>query len=162
MMQDNLKSGFTLILQISLLLFGILLCLPLSFLELYGPRLLWVFFTGGLREEFGALGSGRMEEWWEGAWNWLLEWGWMSSAAVALMALLWGFVKTVMLMFLWMFGRDIDVMVTVDALKTTNKELKKQYGKIDIDKSKFPDNPAGNIHTHGGLQLNSFRMKWRI
>ncbi|KAG0640382.1 Snf7-domain-containing protein [Tuber brumale] len=27
-----------------------------------------------------------------------------------------------------------DVMVTVDALKTTNKELKKQYGKIDIDK----------------------------
>lgn len=28
-----------------------------------------------------------------------------------------------------------DVMVTVDALKTTNKELKKQYGKIDIDKS---------------------------
>jgi len=25
-------------------------------------------------------------------------------------------------------------MVTVDALKTTNKELKKQYGKIDIDK----------------------------
>jgi len=27
-----------------------------------------------------------------------------------------------------------NVMVTVDALKTTNKELKKQYGKIDIDK----------------------------
>lgn len=27
-----------------------------------------------------------------------------------------------------------NVMITVDALKTTNKELKKQYGKIDIDK----------------------------
>ncbi|KAH0612282.1 uncharacterized protein H6S33_010334 [Morchella sextelata] len=27
-----------------------------------------------------------------------------------------------------------NVMVTVDALKTTNKELKKQYGKINIDK----------------------------
>lgn len=32
---------------------------------------------------------------------------------------------------------DTDVMVTVDALKTTNKELKKQYGKINLDKSKF-------------------------
>lgn len=28
-----------------------------------------------------------------------------------------------------------DVMVTVDAMKTTNKELKKQYGKVNIDKS---------------------------
>jgi len=27
-----------------------------------------------------------------------------------------------------------NVMTTVDALKTTNKELKKQYGKVDIDK----------------------------
>lgn len=27
-----------------------------------------------------------------------------------------------------------NVMTTVDALKTTNKTLKKQYGKIDIDK----------------------------
>ncbi|KAF8244221.1 hypothetical protein K440DRAFT_610485 [Wilcoxina mikolae CBS 423.85] len=27
-----------------------------------------------------------------------------------------------------------DVMVTVDAMKTTNKELKKQYGKVNIDK----------------------------
>lgn len=27
-----------------------------------------------------------------------------------------------------------NVMTTVDAMKTTNKELKKQYGKIDIDK----------------------------
>ncbi|KAF8448282.1 putative charged multivesicular body protein 5 [Terfezia claveryi] len=27
-----------------------------------------------------------------------------------------------------------NVMVTVDALKTTNKELKKQYGKINLDK----------------------------
>jgi hypothetical protein len=34
-------------------------------------------------------------------------------------------------------GMRTDVMVTVDALKTTNKELKKQYGKIDIDKSRF-------------------------
>lgn len=33
-------------------------------------------------------------------------------------------------------GNGIDVMVTVDALKTTNKELKKQYGKINIDKSR--------------------------
>lgn len=31
--------------------------------------------------------------------------------------------------------RSPDVMVTVDAMKTTNKELKKQYGKINIDKS---------------------------
>jgi charged multivesicular body protein 5 len=30
-----------------------------------------------------------------------------------------------------------DVMVTVDAMKTTNKELKKQYGKVNIDKSKI-------------------------
>lgn len=35
-------------------------------------------------------------------------------------------------------GNGIDVMVTVDALKTTNKELKKQYGKINIDKSRRP------------------------
>jgi charged multivesicular body protein 5 len=34
-------------------------------------------------------------------------------------------------------GTHTDVMVTVDALKTTNKELKKQYGKINIDKSEF-------------------------
>lgn len=27
-----------------------------------------------------------------------------------------------------------NVMTTVDAMKTTNKELRKQYGKIDIDK----------------------------
>ncbi|KAL2891930.1 Charged multivesicular body protein 5 [Ceratocystis lukuohia] len=27
-----------------------------------------------------------------------------------------------------------NVMTTVDALKTTNKELKKQYGKVDLDK----------------------------
>lgn len=27
-----------------------------------------------------------------------------------------------------------NTMVTVDALKTTTKELKKQYGKVDIDK----------------------------
>lgn len=27
-----------------------------------------------------------------------------------------------------------NVMTTVDAMKTTNKELKRQYGKIDIDK----------------------------
>ncbi|TGZ82923.1 hypothetical protein EX30DRAFT_144072 [Ascodesmis nigricans] len=27
-----------------------------------------------------------------------------------------------------------NVMVTVEAMKTTNKELKKQYGKVDIDK----------------------------
>lgn len=27
-----------------------------------------------------------------------------------------------------------NTMITVDAMKTTNKELKKQYGKIDIDK----------------------------
>ena len=33
-------------------------------------------------------------------------------------------------------GEDVDVMLTVDALKTTNKELKKQYGKINLDKSK--------------------------
>lgn len=33
-------------------------------------------------------------------------------------------------------GNGTDVMVTVDALKTTNKELKKQYGKINIDKSR--------------------------
>lgn len=36
----------------------------------------------------------------------------------------------------------IDVMVTVDALKTTNKELKKQYGKINIDKSR----PSSSLH----------------
>ena len=27
-----------------------------------------------------------------------------------------------------------NVMTTVDALQTTNKELKKQYGKVDLDK----------------------------
>jgi charged multivesicular body protein 5 len=32
--------------------------------------------------------------------------------------------------------RFTDVMITVDAMKTTNKELKKQYGKVDIDKSR--------------------------
>ena len=32
--------------------------------------------------------------------------------------------------------RKVDVMTTVDAMKTTNKELKKQYGQINIDKSK--------------------------
>ena len=37
----------------------------------------------------------------------------------------------------WNGEGDTDVMVTVDALKTTNKELKKQYGKIDLDKSTF-------------------------
>jgi type III secretory pathway component EscR len=41
-----------------------------------------------------------------------------------------------------------DVMVTVDALKTTNKELKKQYGKINIDKSRHSSSLTVNIkHT---------------
>lgn len=33
--------------------------------------------------------------------------------------------------------RKADVMTTVDAMKTTNKELKKQYGQINIDKSRL-------------------------
>lgn len=33
--------------------------------------------------------------------------------------------------------RKTDVMVTVEAMKTTNKELKKQYGSINIDKSEY-------------------------
>lgn len=39
-------------------------------------------------------------------------------------------------------GNGTDVMVTVDALKTTNKELKKQYGKINIDKSRLSYTPS--------------------
>ena len=39
--------------------------------------------------------------------------------------------------WVWSGEGDTDVMVTVDALKTTNKELKKQYGKINLDKSTF-------------------------
>ena len=34
-------------------------------------------------------------------------------------------------------GHSADVMVTVDAMKTTNKELRKQYGKVNIDKSEL-------------------------
>lgn len=43
-------------------------------------------------------------------------------------------------------GKGTDVMVTVDALKTTNKELKKQYGKINIDKSRH-SSPTGLLDT---------------
>lgn len=39
-------------------------------------------------------------------------------------------------MLMRILRRGADVMVTVDAMKTTNKELKKQYGKVNIDKSK--------------------------
>lgn len=41
-------------------------------------------------------------------------------------------------------GKGTDVMVTVDALKTTNKELKKQYGKINIDKSRRSFSPSSS------------------
>ena len=58
----------------------------------------------------------------------LLPWrslGWeVAAGVIAWVVLMW-----------WWSGRA-DVMVTVDAMKTTNKELKKQYGKVNIDKSK--------------------------
>lgn len=58
----------------------------------------------------------------------LLPWrtlGWeVVGGAIAWVVLMW-----------WWSGRA-DVMITVDAMKTTNKELKKQYGKVNIDKSK--------------------------
>lgn len=41
--------------------------------------------------------------------------------------------------------RKADVMTTVDAMKTTNKELKKQYGQINIDKSRL-HSPLSLIH----------------
>lgn len=55
--------------------------------------------------------------------------------------ILWGVAVGVRGVWRATFGtmlRKADVMTTVDALKTTNKELKKQYGKINIDKSKDP------------------------
>lgn len=42
-------------------------------------------------------------------------------------------------------GEGVDVMLTVDALKTTNKELKKQYGKINLDKSKALTAPGDHM-----------------
>lgn len=42
-------------------------------------------------------------------------------------------------------GKGVDVMLTVDALKTTNKELKKQYGKINLDKSKIIAAPPHSV-----------------
>ena len=42
-----------------------------------------------------------------------------------------------------------NTMATVDAMKQANKELKKQYGKVDIDKIevRLPDLPGGRC-TH--------------
>ncbi|KAI5777484.1 Snf7-domain-containing protein [Geopyxis carbonaria] len=49
--------------------------------------------------------------------------------------------------------RSPDVMVTVDAMKTTNKELKKQYGKIDIDKiDKMQDEMADLMDIGNDIQ----------
>jgi len=46
-----------------------------------------------------------------------------------------------------------NVMVTVDAMKTTNKELKKQYGKINIDKiEKMQDEMADLMDIGNDIQ----------
>lgn len=84
----------------------------------------------------------------------LLPWkslGWeVVGAALVWVVLMW-----------WRSGRA-DVMVTVDAMKTTNKELKKQYGKVNIDKSKLMPPPLLDIcyARLTDLQLNRCRMKW--
>jgi len=46
-----------------------------------------------------------------------------------------------------------NVMVTVDAMKTTNKELKKQYGKVNIDKiEKMQDEMADLMDIGNDIQ----------
>ncbi|KAI5810464.1 Snf7-domain-containing protein [Pyronema omphalodes] len=46
-----------------------------------------------------------------------------------------------------------NVMITVDAMKTTNKELKKQYGKVDIDKiEKMQDEMADLMDIGNDIQ----------
>jgi charged multivesicular body protein 5 len=64
----------------------------------------------------------------------LLPWQGAGKGAVAVGL---GLLAWTMLMRGLRRWRGADVMVTVDAMKTTNKELKKQYGKVNIDKSKL-------------------------
>jgi hypothetical protein len=59
---------------------------------------------------------------------------WAGLAANAFLCL---FLFGIMMMLSGAIRADADVMVTVDAMKTTNKELKKQYGKVNIDKSMY-------------------------
>lgn len=59
-------------------------------------------------------------------------------------------------------GEDTDVMVTVDALKTTNKELKKQYGKINIDKSRPSQSTSTQSTDADATQSSNCRMRWQI
>jgi charged multivesicular body protein 5 len=51
-----------------------------------------------------------------------------------------------------------NVMTQVDAMKTTNKELKKQYGKIDIDKiEKLQDEMADLMDVGNEIQESMSR-----
>ena len=46
-----------------------------------------------------------------------------------------------------------NVMTTVDALKTTNKELKRQYGKVDVDKiERLQDEMADLLEVGNDIQ----------
>lgn len=41
----------------------------------------------------------------------------------------------------------MEQMATVDAMKIANKEMKKQYGKIDIDKIEVSNESPENIYS---------------
>lgn len=54
-----------------------------------------------------------------------------------------------------------NTMATVDAMKVANKELRKQYGKIDIDKIEVLSPVANSMHNQLTLSRPSI-MTWRI
>lgn len=57
-----------------------------------------------------------------------------------------------------------NTMATVDAMKVANKELKKQYGKIDIDKIEVRHSTKGrSVHVAQQLGLcRVYTTRWRI
>lgn len=56
-----------------------------------------------------------------------------------------------------------NTMATVDAMKQANKELKKQYGKFDIDKIevRLPV-LLGGVRTHRLYCARTYTMRWKI
>jgi hypothetical protein len=75
------------------------------------------------------------------------------GAAVSMMLGVFGWLEVLLMLCRLFYCRrknSVDVMVTVDAMKTTNKELKKQYGKVDISQSNNIPSPIfGSEGTNG-------------
>lgn len=58
-----------------------------------------------------------------------------------------------------------NVMATVDAMQTANKEMKKQYKNVNIDKIDVRGERQWygfKLYAHHRLTCSNYKMRWRI